>query len=208
MTETSFRVGRSKTGLGLFATAPIKKGAFIVEYTGKKLPWREADANANRYHFELNSRWTIDGAMRSNVARYLNHSCRPNAEADVVRGRIIIRARKGIKPGNEITFNYGKDYFDIFLKPKGCRCEKCTEPRTKSSAASSRTATKRSARTTTKPSARTTKKQSASKTKKRPTSSAKKLSVKRSAKTTTKRSASKTRSAGKTVKRSARRKTR
>ena len=57
--------GRSRTGLGLFATAPIKKGAFIVEYKGRKLTTEQADkleARGNRYLYEINSRWTIDGA--------------------------------------------------------------------------------------------------------------------------------------------------
>ena len=79
--------------------------------------------------FEVNSRWTIDGSNRRNLARYFNHSCRPNAESDVKGHKVIIVARKKIKPGEEITYDYGKDYFDIFLKPIGCKCEKCREKR-------------------------------------------------------------------------------
>src|SRR5262245_4623540 len=76
-----FRIGRSRTGLGLFATAPIKKGAFIVEYKGSKLTNGQADkleARGSRYLYEINSRWTIDGSSRKNLGRYANHSCRPN----------------------------------------------------------------------------------------------------------------------------------
>ena len=80
-----YRVGRSRTGLGLFATKPIKKGAKIVRYFGPLLDSRKKkdDAIENKYLFELNGRWTIDGSVRENVARYINHACKPNAESDV-----------------------------------------------------------------------------------------------------------------------------
>ena len=122
-----FRVGRSKTGLGLFATEEIKKGAFIIEYWGRCVSNRVADDLDNRYLFEVNSRWTIDGSTRRNTARYINHSCRPNAEANIIRRVIKIRAIKSIKPGDEITYNYGSGYFDTYIKPKGCRCAKCLD---------------------------------------------------------------------------------
>src|SRR5215468_8335359 len=83
----AFRIGRSRTGLGLFATAPIKKRALIVEYKGRKLTTEQADkleARGNRYLFEINSRWTIDGTSRKNLGRYANHSCRPNAEIHTI----------------------------------------------------------------------------------------------------------------------------
>ena len=76
-TRHPFRIGRSRTGLGLFATEPIKKGTYIVEYTGPLLTNKHCDEIPdNRYLFEVNARWTIDGKPRSNVARYINHSCR------------------------------------------------------------------------------------------------------------------------------------
>ncbi|MGZ5864303.1 MAG: SET domain-containing protein [Xanthobacteraceae bacterium] len=124
-----FRVGRSKTGLGLFATDLIRKGTLIVEYKGRRLRNEVADAMADRgskYLYEINNRWTIDGSSRRNVARYANHSCRPNAESDVTRQKkVIIRATRNIQPGNEITYDYGSDYFDLIIKPIGCKCEKC-----------------------------------------------------------------------------------
>src|SRR5262245_49299293 len=100
--KRAFRIGRSRTGLGLFATAPIKKGAFIVEYTGRKLTDEQADkleARGNRYLYEINSRWTIDGTSRKNLGRYANHSCRPNAETDTIGHKVIIRAIKNIRTG-------------------------------------------------------------------------------------------------------------
>lgn len=121
-----FRVGRSKTGLGLFAIDDLRKGDFIVEYTGPLIDNDEAERRRrSRYLFELNSRWTVDGAPRSNLGRYINHSCRPNAEAYITRGRIKIRARKRIPADEEITYDYGKAHFDEFIKPKGCRCTSC-----------------------------------------------------------------------------------
>jgi uncharacterized protein len=133
-TPRKYCVGRSATGLGLFATVPIDKGAFIVTYRGRRITNAEAErleARGSRYMYEINSRWTIDGSSRRNIARYANHSCRPNAESDVVKGNVILRAIKEIAPGDEITYDYGKEYFDLFLKPAGCKCVKCAEQRRK-----------------------------------------------------------------------------
>jgi SET domain-containing protein len=133
MPSKPFRVARSRTGLGLFATEPIKKRAFIVEYTGRLLTTEQAEkleARNAKYLYEINSRWTIDGKSRRNIGRYANHSCRPNAESDTIKGKkVILRAIKNIKPGEEITYDYGEDYFDVYLKPIGCKCVKCTEKR-------------------------------------------------------------------------------
>jgi SET domain-containing protein len=120
-----FRVGRAKTGLGLFATKLIRKGSFIVRYTGRMLPNKIADELDTKYLFEVNARWTVDGSSRKNVARYVNHSCRPNAEADVKKRKILITAIKTINPGDEITYNYGRDYFNAFIKERGCKCAAC-----------------------------------------------------------------------------------
>lgn len=121
----SYRVGRAKCGLGLFALKPFKKGDFIAYYRGRRIANKVADELDTKYMFELNSRWTIDGSSRGNTARYINHSCRPNAETDVKKGKVIITAKKTIEAGDEITYNYGKDYFDYFIKPHGCRCAAC-----------------------------------------------------------------------------------
>jgi hypothetical protein len=133
MARKSYRVGRSKTGLGLFATDIILKGTVIAEYRGRRLRNEQADKLAdrgNKYLYEINNRWTIDGSNRRNLARYANHSCRPNAESDVTRQRkVIIRAIKKIRPGDEITYDYGEDYFDLIIKPLGCKCDKCQEKR-------------------------------------------------------------------------------
>ena len=126
-----FRIGRSRTGLGLFATEPIKKGKFIVEYTGPLLTNEQCDKIPdNKYLFEVNARWTVNGATRANVARYINHSCRGNADPYILPTRQIkIRAIKNIKPGDEITYDYGKDHFNAYIKPHGCKCDSCQRKR-------------------------------------------------------------------------------
>ncbi|MDU0956787.1 MAG: SET domain-containing protein, partial [Bradyrhizobium sp.] len=133
-----YRIGRSKTGLGLFATKPIKKGTKIIRYFGPLLDSKKADEDAieNKYLFELDKRWTIDGSIRENVARYINHSCKPNAESDVKprKKKIFIRAIKDIEPGEEINYDYGTDYFKAYLKPIGCKCEACEKKRAKKKA--------------------------------------------------------------------------
>jgi uncharacterized protein len=130
-----YRVGRSRTGLGLFATQPIKKGTKIVRYFGPLLDSKKKkdDAIENKYLFELNGRWTIDGSVRENVARYINHACKPNAESDVKprKRKVFIRAIKNIEPGEEINYDYGTDYFKAYLKPIGCKCAACERKRKK-----------------------------------------------------------------------------
>lgn len=124
------RVGRSSAGLGLFATDSFEKGERIVEYVGKRLTNKEVDnIKENRYLLEINSKYTIDGSDRSNIARYANHSCKPNAETDTFGGRAYIIAKKNIKKGDEIVWNYGKEYFNDFLKKNGCLCVSCVEKR-------------------------------------------------------------------------------
>ena len=133
--DKPYRVGRSRTGLGLFATKPIKKGAKIVRYFGPLLDCRKKkhDAIENKYLFELNNRWTIDGSVRKNIARYINHACKPNAESDVSarKRKVVIRAIKNIEPGEEINYDYGTDYFKAYLKPIGCKCAACEKKRKK-----------------------------------------------------------------------------
>jgi uncharacterized protein len=130
-----YRIGRSKTGLGLFATKKIKKGTKIIRYMGPLLDSKNEkhDGIDNKYLFEINNRWTIDGSNRKNIARYINHSCRPNSESDVNtrKRKVIIRSIKTIEPGEEINYDYGTDYFKIFLKPIGCKCDSCEKKRKK-----------------------------------------------------------------------------
>jgi hypothetical protein len=89
------------------------------------------DAVENKYLFQITNRWTIDGSVRKNIARYINHACRPNAQSDVrkKKRRVDIRAIKDIAPGEEINYDYGTDYFKEYLKPIGCKCDSCEKKR-------------------------------------------------------------------------------
>ena len=133
MPEGKYRIGRARTGLGLFAVKPYRKREYVATYRGRVLANAEAErleARGSRYMFEINSRWTIDGSSRRNHARYVNHSCRPNVEAIERRGhQIVYIARKKIKPDEEITVDYGKNYFEAFITKSRCQCEKCRERR-------------------------------------------------------------------------------
>lgn len=120
-------VKRSRAGLGLFANQVFNKGDLVIEYTGEKISSDEANRRGGRYLFELNDDWTIDGKGRENIARYINHSCKPNCypELDSNEEHVFIYAKKKINPGDELTYNYGKMYFNMILKPAGCKCASC-----------------------------------------------------------------------------------
>jgi len=121
-----YAIKRTATGLGLIATRRIPKGKRIIEYFGPLVPNEEVARRSGKYFFEVSSKWSVDGSGRDNIARYINHSCRPNAEALVSdRKRIWIWSIKQIKAGEEITYDYGKEYFEGVIKPMGCRCPAC-----------------------------------------------------------------------------------
>ena len=156
MAKLSYNIGehelvvrRSRTGLGLFTESEIPKGACVIEYLGVPLTKEEEDKSNSRYLFEISARKTIDGAPRWNTARYINHSCRPNCEPNIYKGRIYIHARRRIKAGEELNYDYGKNYFTQFLKGK-CLCPKCSAAgAAKKPAAASRVSSKRTTKTKT-----------------------------------------------------------
>ncbi len=129
--QFKLRVGRSVSGLGLFAMEPIPKGKKIIEYVGKFMVDEPDDDKNSLYIFNLNKHMDLDGAPRWNTARYINHSCRPNAESDVAKGHVWIKAKRNIMLGEEISYDYGKEYYDEYIRPKGCRCIKHAPKKTK-----------------------------------------------------------------------------
>jgi SET domain-containing protein len=143
MSRSLLRVGRSKTGLGLFAKRPIKKRTIFAEYKGPRLSSKEAEkmeGRGSRYLYEINGRWTVDGSPRSNLARYANHACRPNSESDILYGKraegrkggkIVLRSIRNIQPGDEITYDYGKDYWTSYIGRDNCLCTSCVRRRKK-----------------------------------------------------------------------------
>jgi len=129
MSARNVRLGRAATGLGLFAARPLAKKDYIVTYRGKRIPTAEAQRRERRfgvkYMFEIDRRWTIDGSSRRNLGRYLNHSCDPNAEAVLRASKLVFVALRAIAPGEEVTLDYGEEYFELYIKPLGCRCAAC-----------------------------------------------------------------------------------
>ncbi len=121
----TLKVKRSLAGLGLYAMEPIPKGACIIEYTGKTLTKEEDEASNSSYLFLVSKHKTIDGGARSNTARYINHSCRPNCEIVIYKQRVWVMAKRTIQAGEELGYDYDSEYFEAYIKPKGCKCVKC-----------------------------------------------------------------------------------
>lgn len=125
--DSRFVVRRAQKGAGLalFTNVPFKKGDTVIEYVGKRISTPVANELTTRYLFEVDENWTIDGSVQSNIARYINHGCKPNCESEIIKGRVYIQAIKNIKAGEEITYDYGDEYFNEFIKPMGCKCVSC-----------------------------------------------------------------------------------
>jgi len=108
---------RSKIhGWGIYATGAIPKNKRIIDYTGQKISSQESLKRERRYirggHiwcFKLTNRTVIDASVGGNLARYINHSCRPNCYVHIVDGVIWIRASRRIRRGEELTYNYNTD---------------------------------------------------------------------------------------------------
>jgi SET domain-containing protein len=125
--KNNYVVKRAATGLGLFAVDPIPARKRIIEYVGRLISNEEVEGRRGKYFFGVNTRWSIDGSARSNTARYINHSCRPNAEAFISGRRVWVWSKRKIKAGEEITIDYGKEYFEDHIKPNGCKCAWCRD---------------------------------------------------------------------------------
>ena len=121
---------------GLFAKIDIKKNRKIAEYIGRKISKKDGfkrqeiqfqKSRENRskgmdYIFELNKGYSIDGSTPDNVAKYINHSCDPNCEAKILKNRIWIFSKRGIKKGEELSYNYGYELEDFKKFRRECRC--------------------------------------------------------------------------------------
>jgi uncharacterized protein len=109
-------------GNGVFAVAPLKKGEEIIQYKGTLMTHDEADEmygdggeTGHTFLFTLNDDYIIDANRKGNIARWINHSCTPNCEAFVEesengnprKDRVVIQAKRNIKPGEELTYDYG-----------------------------------------------------------------------------------------------------
>lgn len=126
-----YLIKKSSAGLGLFANRDYKKDEKIIEYTGEIISDEEAQKRGGKYLFELNDKWTIDGKSRQNIARYINHSCKPNCYAELTDNekQVFIKAKRAIKKGEELTYHYGSYYFKTEIEPIGCKCASCLKKR-------------------------------------------------------------------------------
>jgi len=125
-------------GRGIYASRDIPSGTRIIEYEGERITKAESErrdeARAARaaaggdpcvYIFEINKRHDLDGHMAWNTARLINHSCDPNCESEKVRGHIWISARRDIKQGEELSFDYGFDVENWQEHPCRCGAKRC-----------------------------------------------------------------------------------
>ena len=121
---------RKKSGinnLGLFAKTDIKKGEKVIEYKGRKFTHKQVeeddrfDNSKAIYLFTLNEHYVLDGDTKTNIAKYINHSCDPNCEVDIIKGKIWIIAIKDIKKGDELSYDYGFGY-DADFRQFPCKC--------------------------------------------------------------------------------------
>ena len=101
------------SGWGVYAGQPIEEDAYIVEYKGELVSQPEAWRREQRYLprqrswiFTIDTRWARDAAFGGNIARYVNHACRPNCYVDIEGRHIWIRASRKIRKGEELSYNY------------------------------------------------------------------------------------------------------
>ncbi len=124
-----WRIGPSAIqGTGLFAQTRIPRGFRVIEYVGEKITKSEAlerCARQNASIFYLDDQFDLDGSGPGNPARFINHSCLPNCDAELIEGRLWIIARRDLEPGEEITFNYGYDLEDLADHPCHCGAPDC-----------------------------------------------------------------------------------
>lgn len=121
-------------GKGVFAVAPIRCGERVIEYTGELITWKQAlrrhphdpsDPN-HTFFFHIDDKHVIDAKVGGNVSRWINHACETNCEADEQDGRVFIKARRDLQPGEELFYDYGL-VIDGRLTPSlkkqyPCRC--------------------------------------------------------------------------------------
>jgi len=115
-------------GLGGFARHDMRAGTLVIEYLGRRIS-KEASLEecrrGNQFIFRVDEEWDLDGNVPWNPARHLNHSCDPNCEAELIEGKIWIVARRDIRAGEEITFDYGYDLEDYRDHPCSCGSPAC-----------------------------------------------------------------------------------
>lgn len=123
-----FQIKKTPYGFGLFAKKDFKRGEYLLDYSGKKITKEEgAKQKSGRYLMHYDRNFLIDGKGHENLGRYLNHACKPNCTMFMEGKRIKFYTKKNIQVGEELTFDYGKEYFDEYIKPVGCKCNSCSQ---------------------------------------------------------------------------------
>ena len=115
-------------GTGGFARKNIPNGQLVIEYVGERIDKKESNRRCeenNEFIFTLDESVDLDGNVPSNPARFINHSCQPNCDAEIIDNRIWIVANRDIKASEEITFNYGFDLEDYRDYPCHCGSPEC-----------------------------------------------------------------------------------
>ncbi|MFN0066243.1 MAG: SET domain-containing protein [Limisphaerales bacterium] len=115
-------------GHGAYARRAIPAGTEVIEYLGERVSKAESERRClaeNPYIFTVNEEWDLDGDVPGNPARFLNHSCDPNCEAQQDGDRIWIVALRPIEPGEELTFNYGYELESWRDYPCACGAKNC-----------------------------------------------------------------------------------
>jgi SET domain-containing protein len=115
-------------GIGGFARVDIRRGKRLIEYVGPRISKADSQVELqkqNAYIFILDETTDIDGSVAWNLARFLNHSCKPNCEAGLVRDRIWLYALRNIRAGEELTYNYSYDIEDYADRPCHCGAPNC-----------------------------------------------------------------------------------
>ena len=113
LSEMITRRRSSIHGWGVYATTVIPKNKRIIDYAGEKISNQYSLRREQRYMklghiwcFKVTNRTVIDAAVGGNIARFINHACRPNCYVEISKGRIWIRAARTIRKGEEITYHY------------------------------------------------------------------------------------------------------
>lgn len=158
-------------GNGVFALVDIPAKTELIQYRGKRLTHAQADRlyantsdSGHTFLFTLNDKYVIDANSEGNIARWINHSCKPNCRAvveeneagDARKDRVLIETLRPLRAGEELTYDYGI-VLDERLTPRlkaiwACRCgaSKCVgtmlKPKRKPAAVKRTSATVKSAK--------------------------------------------------------------
>ena len=112
-------------GWGVYARQPINKNTRIIDYAGEKISWAASEKRERRqlargqvWCFVINRRWCRDAEVGGNIARFINHACKPNCYIQIIGDVIWICAARNIKTGEELSYDYCTDGAAVIQ----CKC--------------------------------------------------------------------------------------